>query len=349
MCNSPYPDRRSQAAAWFRAAVLALGMFGLAHLAAAQAPAAKPAASKPVAAAAAPSPGVAASAAKPAAAAASAPKAAASAAPTGATQAVQAALTMSPVAALVKVPDGRLLAPDIARIVSRGELVVAMLGVDTPPFFYEKNGELVGLEVDLAKAIGKELGVNVRFNRTAKTFNAVVDTIARGEADIAVSKLSRTLARAQVISFSQPYLSLNHALILNRVKFAQFARDRALPEVIRGFTGTVGVIGKSSFADYAKRNFPNAKIQEYPGWGDVLKALERGEIIGAYRDEFEVKRILKIDPTASLVLRTVTDLEDTLGIAVSISDPVLLAFINEFLVQRSDKLTTSKVLAAIEK
>jgi ABC-type amino acid transport substrate-binding protein len=223
--------------------------------------------------------------------------------------------------------------------------------VDTPPFFYEKKGELVGLEVELAKTIAKELGVNVRFNRTAKTFNAVVDTIARGEADIAISKLSRTLARAQVISFSQPYLSLNHALILNRVKFAQFARDRALPDVIRGFSGTVGVIAKSSFAYYAKRNFPNAKVIEYPGWDDVLKALDKGEIIGAYRDEFEVKRILKSDPTASLVLRTVTfkDLEDTLGIAVGIGDPVLLAFINEFLTQRSDKLTTNKVLSALEK
>ena len=175
--------------------------------------------------------------------------------------------------------------------------------------------------------------------------------LARGEADLALSKLSRTLARTQIISFSQPYLTLNHALLLNRVKFAQFARDRALPEVVRGFTGTIGVIAKSSFSDYAKRNFTNAKVQEYPGWGDVLKALERGEIIGAYRDEFEVKRILKIDPTASLVLRTVTfkDLEDTLGIAVGINDPVLLAFINEFLSQRSDKLTTAKVLAALEK
>lgn len=280
------------------------------------------------------------------------PKAApAAAAPaSAASQAVSAALAISPAPALVKVTDGRMLAPDIARIVSRGELVVAMLGVDTPPFFYEKKGELVGLEVDLANAIGKELGVNVRFNRTPKTFNAVVDTIARGEADIAISKLSRTLARAQVISFSQPYLSLNHALILNRVKFAQFARDRALPDVIRGFNGTVGVIAKSSFADYAKRNFPKAEVKEYPGWGDVLKALDKGEVIGAYRDEFEVKRILKSDPTASLVLRTVTfkDLEDTLGIAVGIGDPVLLAFINEFLAQRSDKLTINKVLAALE-
>ena len=307
------PVDRSKAASWLGAALLACSLAGQA--------AAQPAPKAPVA---------------PASAAA---------------QAATAALNLSPAPALVKVPDGRLLAPDIARIVTRGELVVAMLGVDTPPFFYEKKGELVGLEVDLAKAIGKELGVNVRFNRTPKTFNAVVDTIARGEADIAISKLSRTLARAQVISFSQPYLSLNHALILNRVKFAQFARDRALPDVIRGFGGSVGVIAKSSFADYAKRNFPNAKIVEYPGWGDVLKALDKGDVIGAYRDEFEVKRILKTDPTASLVLRTVTfkDLEDTLGIAVGIGDPVLLAFINEFLSQRADKLTINKVLGALEK
>lgn len=331
--NHFFDHARSQGGTWLRGAILALGI-AASGAALTQTPPAKPApvASKPAPAAAvvAPTPAAAAS---------------------GAAQAAAAAVALSPSPSLVKVPDGRLLAPDIARIVTRGELVVAMLGVDTPPFFYEKKGELVGLEVDLARAIGKELGVKVRFNREAKTFNAVVDIIARGEADMAISKLSRTLARTQVISFSQPYLTLNHALILNRVKFAQFAKDKPLPQVIRNFTGAIGVIAKSSFSDYARRNFPQAKIQEYPGWGDVLKALDKGEIIGAYRDEFEVKRILKADPTASLVLRTVTlkDLDDTLGIAVGIGDPVLLAFVNEYLTQRTDKLTTEKVLAALEK
>lgn len=251
---------------------------------------------------------------------------------------------------LVKVADGRLLAPDIARIVNRGELVVAMLGVDTPPFFYERNGELVGLEVDLARAIAKELGVSVRFNRSAKSFNGVVDVVARGEADMAISKLSRTLARTQVIAFTQPYLTLNHALILNRVAFARHARDRPVTEVIRRFTGTIGVISRSSFEDYASRYFPKATIKTYPSWPDVLKALEKGEVMAAYRDEFEVKRILKADPTASLTLRTVTlkDLEDTLGIAVGINDRTLLAFANEFLAQRGEKLNINKVLAALE-
>lgn len=254
-----------------------------------------------------------------------------------------------PVTTLVKVADGRLLAPDIARIVNRGELIVAMLGVDSPPFFYTRNGELVGLEVDLAKAIAKELKVAVRFDRSAQTFNEVVAVVARQEADLGVSKLSRTLARAQTISFTDPYLRLNHAFILNRVKFAELARDRPLPTVIRGFKGSIGVIAKSSFADYAVKNFPNAEIREFPSWGDVLKALEKGQIMAAYRDEFEIKRLLKIDPTVSLTLRTVTfkDLEDSLGIAVGIQDPTLLAFVNQFLAEGTEKLTIDKVLKAV--
>lgn len=266
--------------------------------------------------------------------------------------AVQEAVVPAPVlpaTTLVKVADGRILAPDIARIVNRGELIVAMLGVDSPPFFYTRDGELVGLEVDLAKAIAKELKVTVRFDRSAQTFNEVVAVVARQEADLGVSKLSRTLARAQTISFTDPYLRLNHAFILNRVKFAELARDRPLPTVIRGFKGSIGVIAKSSFADYAVKNFPNAEIREFPSWGDVLKALEKGQIMAAYRDEFEIKRLLKIDPTVSLTLRTVTfkDLEDSLGIAVGIQDPTLLAFVNQFLAEGTEKLTIDKVLKAV--
>lgn len=251
---------------------------------------------------------------------------------------------------LVPMPDGRLLSPDIARIVNRGELVVGMLKADTPPFFmFDSNGKWVGLEVDLAKSIAKALGVGLRVNRDAASFNAVVDQLARGEVDLAISKLSRTLARSQTIAFSNPYLTLSHALLLNRVKLAQLSRGRPLPEVIRSFEGVVGVIEKSSFAEYAKTSFPKAKIQEFTNWNAVLAAVYSGDVAAAYRDEFEVKSVLKTDPAASLVLRTATlkDLQDTLGIGVSISDPVLLAFLNTFLEQRSEKLDVNKVLQAL--
>src|ERR1700677_1456043 len=102
---------------------------------------------------------------------------------------------------LVRMPDGRLLAPEFARIVSRGELVVAVLGVDQPPFFEQHEGVLSGIDIDIAKELAAKLGVKVSFNRGANTFDAVVDLLASGQADLAVSKLSRTLSRAEIISF----------------------------------------------------------------------------------------------------------------------------------------------------
>lgn len=247
--------------------------------------------------------------------------------------------------------DGRLLAPDIARIVERGELVVATLGTDRPPFFQEVNGKPEGLEVEIVRKLAQALKVNLRFNREAKTYNDVIEVVARKQADIGISKLSRTLARAQTVRFSEPYLRLNHSMILNRIAFARLAKERPVQAVIRDFQGSIGVIDKSSYAEFAALNFPKATIRTYPTWGDVMKAVHSGEIVAAYRDEFEIKRILKEDPTASLTLRTVTfkDLEDPLCISVGFTDSVLLAFTNQFLSERQNKMTIDMALDAIKR
>jgi ABC-type amino acid transport substrate-binding protein len=248
---------------------------------------------------------------------------------------------------LVRLPNGSMVAPDIARILQRGELVVAMLGVDSPPFFFSVgNGQVAGTDVRMAEGLAQELNVSLRLDRSARTFNEVVEIVARGDADMGVSKLSRTLARAKTVRFSDPYLSLNHALILNRLEFAKLTRDKPLPAVIRGFTGSMAVIDRSSFADFAKRNFPRAQIKPYPSWEKAVDAVKRGEVVAAYRDEFEIRRLLKADPGLALTLRTVTlkDLEDTLGIVVGIGDSTLLAFVNQFLAQRTERLTAESVL-----
>jgi ABC-type amino acid transport substrate-binding protein len=249
---------------------------------------------------------------------------------------------------LVKLPDGSVLTPEFARIAMRGELVVAVLGVDQPPFFQQQNGQLVGIDIDIAKELANKLGVKVRFNRDAKTFDAVVTLLANGDADLAISKLSRTLTRAEVVSFSTPYIRLHRALLLNRVKFAQLAKGRAVPDVIRSYDGDIGVVTNSSYATYVQTNFPHAKVQSYPSWEALLKALNAGEVTAAYRDEFEVKHVLKMDPTASLRLRVVTleDLDDTISIGVNVNAPALLAFVNQFLAERTNKIDVMTLLQA---
>ncbi|WP_233807867.1 ABC transporter substrate-binding protein [Paraburkholderia sp. HP33-1] len=249
---------------------------------------------------------------------------------------------------LMQMPDGRLLAPEFARIASRGELVVAVMGVDQPPFFEEHDGQLSGVDIDIAREIAAKLGVKVRFNRDAKTYDGVVNLLASGQADLAISKLSRTLSRAQVISFSVPYIRLHRALLLNRVKFAMLAHGREVPDVIRAYDGTLGVVRNSSYATYVESNFPQAKVVPYPSWEALLKALDAGDVPAAYRDEFEVKHVLKRDPTASLRLRVVTleDLDDPIAIGVNVGAPTLLAFVNQFLAERSQKIDVTTLLQA---
>jgi len=251
---------------------------------------------------------------------------------------------------LVQVADGRMLAPDIARIVNHGELVVSMLAADNPPFFSTQKGQLVGTDVDLARLIGKELGVPVRFDRSPKTFDGVAEMVASSQADLGISRLARTLKRGQMVHFSNSYMRLGHALLINRVRFAEMAGDQPLPQVIRNFTGSIGVIANSSWEEFGRRNFPQAKLVSYPTWQDAVNAAIKGEVVAAYRDELEIMQIVNGDPSLALSLRTVTfnDLESPLSIMVGIRDLTLLSFVNEVIAQRAEKPTVSSVLKSIK-
>jgi ABC-type amino acid transport substrate-binding protein len=255
----------------------------------------------------------------------------------------------APVAASAPAATGRREAPEITRIIQRGELIVGMLRSDSPPFFYVRDEKLQGTDVAMAHEIAKELGVTVRFDRSAASFNEVVDKVSRNEVDMGISKISRTLARSRAVLFSEPYLTLHHALVLNRLEFAKLARERTPEQTMQDYTGTLGVIAKSSFGDFARVNFPKAQMREYASWENVVDAVQRGEVVAGYRDEFEVKRLLAEKPTLSLKLRSLTlkDRRDTIGVAIPADAPTLRSFVDLYLESRKTKLEIEDVLKAL--
>ena len=60
------------------------------------------------------------------------------------------------------------------------------------------------------------LGVRIEFLDGAPSFDAVVDDVAQGRADIGISKLSQTYYRLIRVRFSEPYITLSHALLFER-------------------------------------------------------------------------------------------------------------------------------------
>ncbi|WRH65278.1 MAG: transporter substrate-binding domain-containing protein [Planktothrix sp. GU0601_MAG3] len=224
--------------------------------------------------------------------------------------------------------------PDLQTIVDRNQLIVAIIGVDIPPFFVEnQQGNLTGSDIKIAQDLATALGVSLKIDRTAKTFNDVVDIINSRKADLGVSKLSQTLTRAKMVSFSRPYLTLRHGLLINRLQLAKASKGKDTVDFLKNFEGKIGVIKGSSYVGFTKDKFPQAKIVEFTTWEDVIKAAINGDVLAAYRDELEVKKILLNQPNIALNFKTValSDSYDPIAIALPWSSGHLLQFVNLYL------------------
>jgi ABC-type amino acid transport substrate-binding protein len=200
--------------------------------------------------------------------------------------------------------------PEIQDIVNRGYLIVAMLKDDSPPFFMkDQKGEFVGLDVEIAKKIAGYLGVRVKFHRESETFDQVIDTVARGDADIGISKLSYTAARAMKVLFSKPYLVLKKALLMNRILHARLKKDmdaNTLEELFKVSEGTISVIQGSSYEYYAQKLFPKATLIPLKSWAtEIIPSVLEGKALAAFRDDLEIKKFFLLNPKANLVVRAI--------------------------------------------
>jgi polar amino acid transport system substrate-binding protein len=222
--------------------------------------------------------------------------------------------------------------PDIERILTRGELIVAMLGVDNPPFFEQtKEGKLSGLDAELGRSIAAELGVKVKFDRSPKTFNEAVELVQKQKADLAISKLSISLGRAKQVKFSQPYVIMRQGLLVNRLQLAKRTSAGLTPEeAIKKLDGKVGVIKGTQYSIFAKKRFPKATVVEYPKWDDAIDAVGKGDILAAFRDELEIKKVVLKQPNFALQVQTVafSDTNDLLAVIGHWQSSQLIDFVN---------------------
>jgi polar amino acid transport system substrate-binding protein len=228
-------------------------------------------------------------------------------------------------------PSRSGLPRDLLSIVDAKVLRVAVTRFDLPAFHVRgPDGALLGPEIEMAQQIGRALGVRVEFVDDAESFDSVVDFVADGRADIGVSKLSQTYNRLKRVRFSEPYVTLRHALLFNRVAIARAAAGRPPAAVLQKYKGRLGVIAGSAYVDFAHRNFPDATVVEARNWDAAIESLLGGQVDAVYRDEFEIRRVLKNKPSLNVQLGSamIVDQSALLSVAICDSCSKLQEFIN---------------------
>jgi putative glutamine transport system substrate-binding protein len=164
----------------------------------------------------------------------------------------------------------------IKAIRERGVLRVGVK-VDVPRFGYlnPATGEIEGMEIDLARAIAKDiLGDEnaVRFmNITAQTRGAMLDN---GEIDIVVATFTITEERRQNFNFSRPYFTDELGYLLRADSPAKH------PEDLNG--KIVGVAqastARTAFSNECARLGIHVTLAEYASYPEIKLALTNGEI-----------------------------------------------------------------------
>jgi polar amino acid transport system substrate-binding protein len=235
---------------------------------------------------------------------------------------------------------------DIVSIRSAGVLRVAITNFDLPGFRTRDGQVLSGPEVDLAHQIAAVLGVTVRFVDTASSFDTVIDHIAEGRADIGISKLSQTYSRMLRVRFSNPYVTLRHSLLFSRASIAKRANGQPLEQALRDFNGRIGVIARSAYEEAAYRNFPKAEVVPMASWEAVIAALRDSRVDAVYRDEFETKRVLRLNPAMNIPFGTaiVTDRLAMLSVALCDTCTRLQELVNYHLTQTTGAFSLTGLL-----
>ncbi|BEQ13395.1 transporter substrate-binding domain-containing protein [Desulfoferula mesophila] len=99
----------------------------------------------------------------------------------------------------------------IDRVFAKKELVVATSGAYPPLTAVSKDGELIGLDVDIVKDLAQSLGVRLTLKRMP--FERLVPAAAAGEVDLAIGGIGVTPQRNAKVYFAGPYFISGQTLL----------------------------------------------------------------------------------------------------------------------------------------
>ncbi|MBQ9932559.1 MAG: transporter substrate-binding domain-containing protein [Ruminiclostridium sp.] len=168
-------------------------------------------------------------------------------------------------------PSDSAASGKIAEIQEKGQLVLGTAS-GYPPFEFvsmENNGEVIGIDVELAQAIADKLGVELVVQDMP--FGELIMNLNSGVCDIVIAGLPETPERAEMADFSMVYVNDEQTIIVR-------AEDADKYTSLEDFEGkTVDVeLGASSEA-VARAELPGATVNALSLIADCFTELSQGK------------------------------------------------------------------------
>ena len=194
---------------------------------------------------------------------------------------------------------------------------------DVPPFAAPdpKTREIVGFDVDLCRAIAKQLGVKPTL--TPLSVEARVPEVKLGHVDVTIANLAYTLSRAEQIQFSDPYYVAKEMLAVKASDPGTTPAD---------FKGKRIAASKGSTSELAVK-LNGSEPLTFQDTGSVFMAVEQSKAAGMVANTMTITLLVAQSKTAAVPLKMIQDplLLEPIGVGMKKDEPALLAKVNEAL------------------
>lgn len=226
------------------------------------------------------------------------------------------------------------------RIQSEGVMRVG-LDASFPPFemMDPETGAIVGLDVDLAEALGEELGgLRVEFLNVG--FDSLYDQLLAGRYDLIISALPVDYMWTEDVRYSQPYFHAGLVMVTRR----------ELAEAIDGpgslVRRRVGVEWGSEGDAYVRRlerEEGEVDVHSYPSPAEALAALDAGEVEVCLVDAVSAYQWLKEYPQMTVAGEPLTDV--AYAVAMRRDSPVLARQVDQALARLKETGVLEELLS----
>ncbi|MGP4688006.1 glutamine ABC transporter substrate-binding protein GlnH [Agrobacterium pusense] len=153
------------------------------------------------------------------------------------------------------------------------DLVVA---TDTAfvPFEFKQGDKYVGFDIDLWDAVAKDIGVT--YTLQPMDFNGIIPALQTKQVDVGLAGITIKDERKKVIDFSDGYYDSGFLLMV--------PADSNItgPADLKG--KTLAIKTGTSAADYAKSNFKDTELRQFPNVDNAYMELQTGRVDAAMHD-----------------------------------------------------------------
>jgi glutamate transport system substrate-binding protein len=209
----------------------------------------------------------------------------------------------------------------MGKIAAKGTLTVGTKF--DQPLYGEKtlSGDVEGFDVEIARIIAKELGVEPKFVEAVSKNREPF--IQNGNVDIVVATYTINDKRKQVVDFAGPYYKTGQSLMVRKDDDAIKSKDDLAGKKVCSVEG-------STPAERIKTEAPKAAVTLFDTYGKCATALENKQVDAVTTDEAILLGLVSKKPDAYKVVGE-TFSEEPYGIGLKKGDQAFRDWINDLL------------------